>query len=32
VVIEVVPDMKISFNTEPLFKNSPAGPSPSYLG
>jgi len=27
-----VPDMKISFNTEPLFKNSPAGPSPSYLG
>lgn len=32
VVIEVVPDMKISFNTEPLFKNSPAGPSVSYLG
>ena len=32
VVIEVVPDKKISFNTEPLFRNSPAGPSPSYLG
>ena len=31
VVIEVVPDMKISFDTEPLFKNSPAGPSTSSL-
>lgn len=32
VVIEVVPDMKISFDTEPLFRGSPAGPSVSYLG
>lgn len=32
VVIEVVPDMKISFDTEPLFRGSPTGPSKSYLG
>lgn len=31
VVIEVVPDMKISFDTEPLFRDSPAGPSYSRL-
>ncbi len=31
VVIEVVPDKKISFNTEPLFKNSPAGPALSHI-
>ena len=31
VVIEVVPDKKISFNTEPLFRNSPTGPSYSRL-
>lgn len=32
VAIEIVPDMRISFDTEPLFKGSPAGPSKSYLG
>lgn len=31
VVVEVVPDLKISFDTEKLFRNSPAGPSPSRL-
>ncbi len=32
VVIKVVPDMKISFDTEKMFRNSPAGLSYSYLG
>lgn len=31
VVIEVVPDKKISFDTEPLFANSPAGPALSHI-
>jgi general stress protein 26 len=31
VVIEVLPDKKISFDTEPLFRGSPAGPALSRL-